>query len=198
MADEILEFDLPGKKTDVIRVTYDSAGQREKQGIAADREFKSGKYFPIRVQHRNFELELLFINWDDDTKEIHPQVISGAQNIQTLHGRLRLTMKVATERPYRGKYALMFKQAYLIRGITLHAKLYGTNLESLNEISGLDVEQSLLDFGAIAVGTKSDLFGDYGPKRDETYVVFGANSYAVPIASYIFTRVIPVYRRQFA
>jgi hypothetical protein len=196
MAVEIIEFDLPWKKADVIRVAYDPAIQEKVLGIATDGESKRGNYFPVKVHHRNFELELFFINWDDDSKEIHPQVIRGAQNIQTLHGRLRLSMKVVTGRTHRGKYTLTLKQAFLKSGITLHSNLFGATFESLNNTSGLDIEQSMLDFGAIDVGTKSYIFSDFGPKRNECCVVFGSKSYAVPIATFVFTRVIPIYKKK--
>ena len=197
MANEILEFDMPGKKTDLVRVFYDPFVQKEILGIATDGELKRGYYFPVTVHHRNFELELPFINWNDDSKEIHPQVIRGAQNIQTLHGRLRLSMKVVSESPHKGKYTLTFKQAFLKKGITVHSNLFGATFEGLSALSGFDIEQSMLDFGAVDVGTKFEIFSDYGPKRNECCVVFGSKSYAVPIAAFVFTRVIPIYKRKF-
>jgi hypothetical protein len=67
-----------------------------------------------------------------------------------------------------------------------------TDLPELDELLGASVEGLLRDLGAVAVGTKSDVFGAGG--NDLVLRWPESAGPEVPLAAYTLTRVLPIFR----
>lgn len=177
-----------------ITVSFDARVKMEITGMAVDGSFKFGRYFPVSIRHRTFELQLYFIEWADEQMELTPRVLKGGENMQTLHGRLRLGLNKVIKGRLKGQYSCSLKQACIKDdGIILHSNLFGATLKELDKFSGFDTQGTLIDFGATVIGTKEEVFGETGTSRNVLTVVFPPDSYAVPVAAFVITRVLPVY-----
>jgi hypothetical protein len=66
--------------------------------------------------------------------------------------------------------------------------------EALDEGCGLDVAATLTGLGAVRFGTREEVFGENGKKRNEICVAFAKDALDLPAAVYVLTRIAPVVR----
>lgn len=64
----------------------------------------------------------------------------------------------------------------------------------LDEVIQGSARHSLLNLGALEVGTREDIYGDSGRRRSYQAVLFPHGDSTVPVAAYVLTRVLPMYR----
>jgi hypothetical protein len=176
---------------DDITISYNPKIKKEIVGITTSGDCQFGKYFAAIVRSNVFEFEILCVKWEDESVDIYPRLIRGDEKMQTLHGRLRISIKPII---YRGAsyYTATLKQARLKDGLSLHSNLFSANLDQLQDGCGYDINQTLVNFGAVNFGTKEDILGDEGIKRFEYCVIFRKSNYDIPIIVYILTRILPL------
>ena len=68
----------------------------------------------------------------------------------------------------------------------------GATREQLDEAAGMDVFATLLDLGAIKVGTKAEVYGETNKFRNQLCVLYPPAKPEVGLAAYILTTVLPL------
>lgn len=71
---------------------------------------------------------------------------------------------------------------------------YLVSTAELDAGCGQDVCRTLAALGAIGYGTRAEVFGDTGKKRNEICVAFPREAVDLPAATYVLTRIAPVVR----
>lgn len=66
--------------------------------------------------------------------------------------------------------------------------------KDLDQVIQGSARHSLLNLGALQVGTREDIYGDTGRRRSYQAVIFPRGDSTVPVAAYVLTRVLPMYR----
>lgn len=66
--------------------------------------------------------------------------------------------------------------------------------EDLDVVMNGSARNALLNLGAIDVGTREAIYGDSGRRRFYQAVTFQSDVATVPVAAYVLTRVLPLYR----
>jgi hypothetical protein len=176
---------------DEITISYNPKIKKEIVGITTSGDCQFGKYFAAIVRSKEFEFEILNVQWEDGSVDIYPRLIRGDEKMQTLHGRLRISVKPIVYRGV-GYYTATLKQARLKKGLSLHSNLFSANLDQLEDGCGYNINQTLENFGAINFGTKEDILADEGIKRFEYCVIFRKSNYDIPIIVFILTRILPL------
>jgi hypothetical protein len=69
---------------------------------------------------------------------------------------------------------------------------FQTTLPELKMVTRLAVGERLSELGATALGTRADVLGESGRRRNELAVVFPRADFAVPVAAYCCVRVLPL------
>jgi hypothetical protein len=69
---------------------------------------------------------------------------------------------------------------------------FQTTLHELEIVTRLDVAARLRELGATALGTRADLLGESGRRRNEVAVLFARGDSVVPIAAYCSVRILPL------
>lgn len=68
----------------------------------------------------------------------------------------------------------------------------GATREQLDKAAGMDVFQTLLDLGAIKVGTKAEVYGETNKTRNSLCVLYPEDKPEVGLAAYVLTTVLPL------
>ena len=65
-------------------------------------------------------------------------------------------------------------------------------LDELDEAAGLDVAETLLDLGALRIGTREEVYGVQNNKKNELCVLYPEDQPMVGLAAYVLTTVLPL------
>ena len=71
---------------------------------------------------------------------------------------------------------------------------YLVTADELDAGCGLDVASTLVGLGAVGFGTRAEVFGEDGKKRNELCVAFPSDAVDVPAVAHLLTRIAPVVR----
>jgi hypothetical protein len=127
---------------------------------------------------------------------------NGERNVQTDHRHtsperldrlrhgLRLTLDHVPARP--GMWWAELRQARVKPGPSQWSNLFKASLEELSAAAEVDVRAEFLHAGAAAIGTRSELLGDEGPRGTDLGVTFRDDNLLVPVVAYTITRVLPI------
>ncbi|MFZ4433309.1 MAG: hypothetical protein ACOYOQ_08970, partial [Microthrixaceae bacterium] len=74
------------------------------------------------------------------------------------------------------------------------SRLKMASMAELSDSAGLDVEATLNNVGAIAIGTRAELEGCTSNRRNILSVHFPAHADDVPVNAYVVTRILPLVR----
>lgn len=66
--------------------------------------------------------------------------------------------------------------------------------KDLDQVIQGSARHSLMNLGALAVGTRQDVYGDTSKRRSYQAVMFPRGNSTIPVAAYVLTRVLPIYR----
>jgi len=66
--------------------------------------------------------------------------------------------------------------------------------KDLDQVIQGSARHSLMNLGALDVGTREDIYGDTSRRRSYQAAIFARGDFTVPIAAYVLTRVLPMYR----
>jgi hypothetical protein len=69
---------------------------------------------------------------------------------------------------------------------------YQTNEEELSTICRLDIREALIRAGATGLGTRAEILGETGRRKNELAVSFAVGDRLTPIAAYCIVRVLPL------
>jgi hypothetical protein len=69
---------------------------------------------------------------------------------------------------------------------------FQTTIGEVDSVSRLGMARTLSDLGAAGIGTRADVLGEAGRRRNELAVSFPSGDTVVPIAAYCFVRVLPL------
>jgi serine/threonine protein kinase len=78
------------------------------------------------------------------------------------------------------------------------SNMYQVSLGELEQTTGTDVCEILRTFGAIAVGTRSEILDDQGPRRNTLCVLGSRQAEHLPVVAHFLTRVLPLARSRSA
>jgi hypothetical protein len=67
-------------------------------------------------------------------------------------------------------------------------------LTELNTVLGSDVPGFLGSLGAVGVGTRAEILGDFSNRRNYLAASFAVDNFEVPMSAYVLTRVLPLMR----
>lgn len=66
--------------------------------------------------------------------------------------------------------------------------------KDLDQVIQGSARHSLMNLGALDVGSREDIYGDTSRRRTYQAVTFARGDATVPVAAYVLTRVLPMYR----
>lgn len=66
--------------------------------------------------------------------------------------------------------------------------------KDLDQVTQGSARHSLINLGALEVGTREEIYGDTSRRRTYQAVMFPRGDSTVPLAAYVLTRVLPMYR----
>ena len=180
--EEPLVLELDGFKI------FDLGTWRPVDGQTAKRNNSAGQAYEFRVtKGRKVELVLGEVLWDNRDWEV--KVLETGQSPEG-YQRLGHGLRLGVDRLSRGRAVCEVRVALLKDGAW--SNMYKTTLEEMRELLGSPLPSFLKRFGAIDVGTKADLLGETGNKRNELCVIFEDNNSYVPAVTFFVTRILPI------
>lgn len=156
------------------------------RGETASGAFAAGSAAYFEVQGpEGLHLGVRDISWENGERDIVTFARhSSPQIYDTLVERLRLSVLV------RGGVYVELRQARV--RANGHAGLFDASLAALSRGAGVDVPGILRQFGATAVGTRSEILGDTGRSRHRIGACLAAGPGSSPLVAYVLTRIAPV------
>ena len=170
---------------------YDLGSWREVEGDTAKRNISKGQAYEYRVtKGRTVDLLVGEVLWNNRDWEVK---VLETGNSPEGYQRLGHGLRLGVDRLSKRRAMCEIRVALLKDGAW--SNMYQTTLVEMRELMGSPLPTYLKKYGATDVGTKADLLGETGNKRNELCVVFedsgSADSY-VPIVSFFLTRILPI------
>jgi hypothetical protein len=106
--------------------------------------------------------------------------------------RLKRGLRLGVYQKQNDKWAARLFPAQPKNDGTWSNRSGGATLSELDDLAGLDVATTLQDLGALAVGTKSEVYGETNRNRDELCVLYPDDKPEVGLAAYVLTTVLPL------
>lgn len=122
------------------------------------------------------------------------KVLHGDSALQRLQQGLRIGIRGCDD----GRLTMDLRQARFVADSKPGKHPISQFLVTASELdmgSGMDVAETLSRFGSDAYGTRAEVFGETGKKRNEMCVAFPRRAVDLPAVAYVLTRIAPVVRR---
>lgn len=152
-----------------------------------------GAVFDIyRIQiHDEPVLDIAYAKWENNLRDV--RCIQSEVNKRELQ-RLEDGLRLGIYEFGNDCYWLELSQARITKGgIKPWSKLFKATREQLNKAAGLDVSSELYRLGALEIGTKGNIL-EREKRKNYLCAIFPRENVDVCIASYIFTRILPMIR----
>jgi len=144
--------------------------------------------YPL-ADDEGFLLHLADIRLENGERQIMVcQNYTGSQKWDRLKHGLRLGAYLQGE----GRWAARLGLVRPVEGGKWSNREHRSDLAEIDEITGIDVRESLLGLGALNVGTKEEVYGEQNRKKNELCVLFPEDKTEVGLAAYVLTTVLPL------
>jgi len=165
---------------------------RNVPGETTRREPSIGKFHIFSVMDgKGMAIDLAYATWGNGDIDIRPNnVVSNDQALLRLaHSRMRMTV-----RDYDGNLAWVeLSQARILPNTPTHwSTRRRASIDELNNGADLDVEQLLIDAGAVAVDMKQTAINDFGRRRNFYCALFPKDNRDCPVTAFVLTRILPI------
>lgn len=179
---EVLILELGGFKV------YDMGSWRQVEGQTAKRNNSKGEAYEFRVtKGRTVDLVVGEVLWENRDREV--KVLETGKSPEGFQ-RLGHGLRLGVDRLTKGQAMCEVRVALLKEGAW--SNMFQTNLVEMRELIGSPLPTFLKKFGATHVGTKADLLGETGTKRNELCVIFDDDDSYVPAVTFFLTRILPI------
>jgi len=139
-------------------------------------------------------LMVLNIVWDNGERDVRAIEVAGPDDLLSLgSGRLRLAVQ-ELEHSTAGNLYSILRQARIKQKPSKRSNLYKATVPELNQGAGIDVPRTLLEAGAIKVGTKKNLLGCMDQTQEMQCVIFPRDNELIPVLAFVLTRVCPLIK----
>ena len=178
--------DLVVKKSrEILRARGQTAQKRESIG--------NGQVYEV-YGLLGTKLEIVDFNWDNGDRDVQclPTSILG-DKLNCIASRLRMSIK---KHPLRRGYLIMDITLAKPTSIGLQglwAQRFKAEREEITEACGFDITNSLKKVGA-SLGRREFIVNDIGRRRHFLVMEFHKDNAFAPIAAFVLTRVLPLYR----
>ncbi len=159
-------------------------------GARSPERGRARTYRVLGLTSLDVELVIFDVIWPDASRMVVAPVREAGNHprFDGLVGRHRLGIRGAGPHSY-----MMLGQARLTEGA--RTAFFWPMPEDLEAGAGVPFKETLLGFGASAVGTRSEVLADSGRHRNRSVVMFDpAKAPHLPTVAFVLTRVAPVAR----
>jgi hypothetical protein len=144
--------------------------------------------YPL-ADDEGFLLHLADIRLQNGERQITvSQNYTGSQKWDRLKHGLRLGAYLQGE----GRWAARLGLVRPVEGGKWSNREHRSDIDEIDEITGLDVKDTLLGLGAANVGTKEEVYGEQNRKKNELCVLFPEDKPEAGLAAYVLTTVLPL------